>query len=210
MKRILSAVLILLLLGGALAEGWDFSRQSLDELYAIRDLLNARIGELERSDGVQVYESGTYQVGSDLPAGDYVLVEYENAMFASVIIRESQAEDSNLLAHHLIDHQLVVRLEAGTWITFSEARAYPLDQAPVAEDGVTGEGGYLVGALLPAGWYDVRLTDFAPLSSYSIYDGILGTGAQLTKFEVLRDTARIVLSDGEYIELSGCWLSPAE
>ena len=47
----------------------------------------------------------------------------------------------------------------------------------------------------------------APLASYSIYGGILGTGAQLLKFEVLHDAVTLDLTDGDYIVLSGCELT---
>ena len=179
---------------------------SLDALYALRERVDARISELEQASDPSYYDSGTYCVGTDLPAGDYMLLEYEDAVFASIIVRTEAAEDSGLLAHHLVNGQSVIHLEAGTWVTFSEARAYPLKKAPRAGEGPWGEGGYLVGEMLPAGEYLLTPTDLAPLSSYSVYDGILGTNAQLTRFEVLRGETTIELHEGEYIELSGCGL----
>ena len=212
MKRViiaLAAVMAMCSMTGS-AETIDFSKMGLSELYRLRDQLNAQIGMLEQAGEQQVYDSGSYRVGTDIPAGDYVLTENENAMFASVIVRESDAEDSNLLAHHLINHQLVVRLQPDTWLTLSEAKAYPISQAPKIEDGVTGEGGYLVGVQIPAGVYAVCLTEKAPLSSYSIYDDIIGTNAQLIKFEVVHEAMTIELHDGEYVELSGCHLGPMD
>ena len=66
----------------------------------------------------------------------------------------------------------------------------------------------MVGATLSAGTYTVLLNDKAPLSSYSIYDGVLGSGEQLLKFEVIREATDINLNPGEYLELSGCRLAP--
>lgn len=205
-RRICLLAMAILALGCARAE-IDIDSLSLDSLYALRDQVNARISKLEQTSDQQIYDSGTYSVGSDIPAGDYVVIENQDAMFASVIVREDADEDSDLVSHHLINGQAAIRLNPGTWVTFSEARAYPLSQAPRIESDTCGEGGYLVGETLPAGTYQLYLVDKAPLSSYSVYDGILGTDAQLTKFEVLHDATTIALSDGDYIELSGCGLT---
>ena len=212
MRRIVCALAALMLSCGicaAQAESVDLSDMKLPSLYALRDQVNARIAELEQGGRQSVYESGTYLVGRDIPEGDYLLMENEDAMFASVIVRENCSESANLISHNLINRQCVMRLAANTCLTLSEASACPIEEARPIEDQTTGEGGYLVGPLLPAGSYAVKPVDNAPLSSYSVYDGILGTGAQLIKFEVLHGIVNIELGDGEYIELSGCTLGPA-
>ena len=67
-----------------------------------------------------------------------------------------------------------------------------------------------MGSQLPAGRYTAAVTERAPLSSYSVYDGILGTDGRLVKFEVLHENTVLELRDGEYIELSGCTLAAEE
>lgn len=75
---------------------------------------------------------------------------------------------------------------------------------------MAGEGAYLVGMQIPAGKYVVSTLEKAPLSSYSVYDGIMGTEASLVKFEVLHEDVSIDLADGQYIELSGCMMTKAD
>ena len=209
MKLRITLLVCAALIFGACARGaeLDLGDWTLDELYAAREAIDARINALEQSEGARSYDSGSYLIGRDIPAGDYVLVENEDAVFASVIVREGVTEDSGLISHHLINRQAVVRLAEGRWMTLTEARAIPLAQARMRE-GAAGEGGYLVGATLPAGRYRVCLSDRAPLSSYSVYDGVLGSGEQLLRFEVIREETELTLNDGEYIELSGCRLEP--
>ena len=209
--RIILLVCAALLCGAMVARAaeWDLDAMSLEELYRVREAVDERIDALEASEG-RVYVAGSYLIGRDIPAGDYVLVEEENAVFASVIVREGVTEDSGLVAHHLINRQAAVRFAEGKWLTLTEARAYPLSLAPKVEDGRTDEGGYVVGTTLPAGAYTVQLVDRAPLSSYSIYDGVLGSGEQLLKFEVIREATDINLNPGEYLELSGCRLAPKD
>ena len=196
------------LLCGAMA-AWadvDYDAMTLEELYRAREEIERRIDALEASDE-RVYVAGSYLIGKDIPAGDYVLVEEDDAVFASVIVREGVTEDSGLVAHHLINRQAAVRFTEGKWLTLTEARAYPLSLAPKVEDGRADEGGYVVGTTLSAGAYTVQLVEKAPLSSYSIYDGVLGSGEQLLKFEVIREATDVTLNPGEYIELSGCRLA---
>ena len=187
----------------------DYDAMTLEELYRAREEIERRIDALEASDE-RVYVAGSYLIGRDIPAGDYVLVEEDDAVFASVIVREGVTEDSGLVAHHLVNRQAAVRFTEGKWLTLTEARAYPLALAPKAQDGNAGEGGYVVGVTLSAGTYTVLLNDKAPLSSYSVYDGVLGSGEQLLKFEVIREATDINLNPGEYLELSGCRLAPKD
>ena len=207
MMRFICAFLLLTLTFCGCAEGFDLSGMSLQELYNLRDQIDGRIREMESDvDGI-IYDSGSYVIGRDMPAGDYVLIENEDAMFASVIVRENDSENSDLLIHHLISSQCVARLSEGMWVTLSEAKALPLSQArPVEVESIV-DGGYLVGVTAPAGAFVVSPAENAPLSSYSIYDDILGTHAQLQKFEIIREPISIELNEGEYVEFSGCALS---
>ena len=208
--RIILLVCAALLCGAMVAQAdVDYDAMTLEELYRAREEIERRIDALEASDE-RVYVAGSYLIGRDIPAGDYVLVEEDDAVFASVIVREGVTEDSGLVAHHLVNRQAAVRFTEGKWLTLTEARAYPLALAPKAQDGNAGEGGYVVGVTLSAGTYTVLLIDKAPLSSYSIYDGVLGSGEQLLKFEVIREATDINLNPGEYLELSGCRLAPKD
>ena len=190
----------------------DISDMSLEDLYVLREAVDAQISLLESEDGVHVYESGSYLVGRDMPAGDYAVIENEDAVFASVIVRADDSVDAERIAYGLVNRQVMIHFNDDTWVTISEASAYPMEEAPVKglENDVAGEGAYLVGMQIPAGKYVVSTLEKAPLSSYSVYDGIMGTEASLVKFEVLHDDVSIDLADGQYIELSGCMMTKAD
>lgn len=213
MKRVFCAALaaLMLTLGGAQATpGPDFSGMTLEELYEARAELDAAISALEGSEAAVYYEDGSYLVGEDIPEGDYVLLEREDAVFASVVVRNGESTDAALILHKLVTGRADIRLTKGTWVTFSELRVCPLGAEPEAlgPDGCVGEGAYLVGRQLPPGRYTVTPEDRAPLSSYSVYTDMLGTQAQLIKFEVLHEAVALNLSEGDYVELSGCSMSP--
>ncbi len=210
MCRLCSFVLTLLILAGCCAAqaapDIDFSTLSISELYDLRARLDEAIEARETEESIGFYEDGTYLVGSDLPVGDYAIQEKDNAMFASVIVRAGKGGEDPLILHKLISGQADVHLVRNTWVTFSEVRAWPLGAEPslMDENGVVGEGAYLVGKQLPAGDYRVVMADKAPLSSYSVYSGIVGSGKEeLIKFEVLHGDAELTLEPGNYVELSG-------
>lgn len=211
LRACLAALLVLLLAAGcAAAEAPDFSGMTLEQLYEVRAQLEARIEELEAEEAVY-YDDGRYFVGRDLPEGDYALTEREDSLFASVAVRRDESADGEVILYKLVNRSAVIRLEKNTWVTFMDLRAWPLGSEPesVREDGSVGEGGYLVGTQIPAGNYTLAPDEWAPLSSYSVYSGILGTGAKQIALEVLRGAKEMSLADGDYIELSGCTLTPA-
>ncbi len=207
----LLALMILALGCAALAEAaFDFSDLTLPELYVLRDRLDARIAELEKAEGARHFGPGSYLVGEDLPEGDYALVENPDALFPSVVVRADGADDGALVLHKLISGQADIRLTKGQWVSFTELEAWPLGTEPRRQqpDGTVPEGAYLVGTQLEPGCYRVELMDRAPLSDYDIYSGILCTDAHLIRIEVLHESVTLTLSEGEYIELSGCTLRP--
>ena len=214
MRRLCLLALALLILAGSCAAQaspeYDFSGLSISELYDVRAQLDEVIEAREAEENVGFYEDGTYLVGSDLPVGDYAVQERENAMFASVIVRAGKGDEDPLILHKLISGQADVHLVRNTWVTFSEVRAWPLGAEPslMDENGVVREGAYLVGKQLPQGDYLVSVADRAPLSSYSVYSGIVGSGKEeLIKFEVLHAETVLTLETGNYIELSGATMT---
>ena len=214
MRRLCLLTLALLILAGSCtaqaSPDYDFSTLSISELYAVRAQLDEVIEAKEAEESVGFYEDGTYLVGSDLPVGDYAVQERENAMFASVVVRAGKGDEDPLILHKLISGQADVHLVRNTWVTFSEVRAWPLGAEPslMDENGVVSEGAYLVGKQLPEGDYLVNVADKAPLSSYSVYSGIVGScKEELIKFEVLHAETELTLETGNYIELSGATMT---
>ena len=219
---ILAALILMLLSCAALAEAGepaaeasepvditaiDLSQATLEELRALRERVNQRITELETNDN-RLYESGTYAVGIDIPAGIYLVLEEEHSIFPSITLRRGATADSQLISYEMIINQAVIQLTAGTFFTITDAVAYPFDRAPDSglQDGIGEEGGYWVGVQIPAGRYRIVPDDKAPLSNFSIYSGVLGTGAQTLRFELIYDPLEVDLETGQYIVLSGCSL----
>lgn len=208
---LLALAICLPLAGMAAIADIDLTDATLGELQDLQARIEQRISELKGAESQRVFISGTYRVGEDMPAGVYLLAEEAYAIFPSVMVRDSDAQDSELKEYDLVINHAVVRMNAGDYVTLTDVFAYPFDLAPAVEpvNGLYDEGGYWVGMQLDAGDYVIESVDKAPLSSYSVYDGVLGTSASLLKFEVVYDSVNITLETGEYIALSGCTIRPA-
>lgn len=185
------------------------SELTLSELYELRKDIDARIEELQNAGARPYYESGTYRVGVDMPEGVYLLKNDGVALFPSVLVRAADdgARGDGIVSSDLVLTTAVARFVSGSFVTLTDVTAYPFDQAPAAgldDDGAAGEGGYWVGAQIPAGYYRVLADETAPLPSYSVYDDVPGAGARLLKFEVVGEFVEVGLTDGQYISLSGC------
>lgn len=73
MKRILVLVLaVMMLIGGAMAEGIDLSGMSFDELVALKEQLNLAIWNCQEWQEVEV-PKGVWVVGEDIPAGKWTI-----------------------------------------------------------------------------------------------------------------------------------------
>lgn len=212
MRKILSAIILVILTilpaaASAQAEIPDVESLSLEQLFALRAAVDAKIRELEDEKAPIHYESGTYLIGTDMPAGIYTLKEDAYALFPSVIVRADDAAQGALIEYSMVINTAMIALEPGMYVTLTDVIAYPYEretaETALDQNGTAQEGAYWVGAQIPEGTYQISVADKAPLSSYSVYDDIPGRESQLVKFEVIDAPVEISLKSGEYISLSG-------
>ena len=91
MKRLLAIILSLMLIcAPALADTITIDPDSatLEELISLRDALNARILALG---GEQLLSQGVYEVGKDIPAGDYRLLCGDDVESAFVYVYSAES-----------------------------------------------------------------------------------------------------------------------
>jgi len=108
----------------------DLSTATLEELLAARDAIQARIEEIEKEAAEARISVGVYKIGEDLEPGIYVLMEEDDALLPSFILRDAETEET--LEFEIISNQMVVMLEKGQIMHLSEARVYPIAEAPIA------------------------------------------------------------------------------
>ena len=216
MRKLLCALLIALVLCATPAPAEEIegalNDMTLEELYALRERVDERIDALENLTPLRLYPSRTYRVGVAIPAGVYLLRSRAVALLTSVLVREMdpQGGEGASVAYELVLSSGMMRFVEGTSVTLTDVTAYPFDAQDASAldaNGEVGEGGYWVGAQIPAGEYAVALAGDHVTANYSIYDDVPGDGAQMLRFEPRAEEGQTVtLEEGWYISLSGCGL----
>ena len=189
----------------------DLSTATLEELLAARDAIQARIEEIEKEAAEARISVGVYKIGEDLEPGIYVLMEEDDALLPSFILRDAETEET--LEFEIISNQMVVMLEKGQIMHLSEARVYPIAEAPIAavtSEAPLCEGGYLVGTQLAAGKYRIVPDEGAIFACFAVYDGPVSRESRILKFMMLYEAADVELADGQYIVISDCVMTVPE
>ena len=166
---------------------------------------------LNREKGI--FGSGFYEVGKDLPAGEYIAVLNDNtpAEFFSLGVYTSapMSAENQLMYGSFRDCQLLV-LEEGLYIYFLDGTLYDMEKHENPSDPFRSGGMYKVGRDLEAGTYTFENTDGQDFGMYTLYTSI-DFIAPITRDSGVVSagkTAQIELHEGEYIEMRDCCLKP--
>lgn len=149
------------------------------------------------------YPAGMYKIGSDLPAGEYVLIPATSLGGYFSIDKDSTGDLDSIIANDSFDGRSIVTVQDGQYFTVNRCEIYPIESAPAVDtsSGILPEGMYKVGVDLPAGEYKVK-----PTSSLGGYFGIYSDsshdfGSILSNDNF--DTERYVtVKEGQYLSLS--------
>ncbi|WP_249872383.1 hypothetical protein [Oceanobacillus saliphilus] len=160
--------------------------------------------EEETNDGATI-ESGTYIVGEEIPAGEYLVfsngMAYIESSSDSTGSLESIIFNDNLMG----DAHSYVTVKDGEYFKLQGGYMYPVNEAPsvIPEDGVYEDGMYKVGQDIPAGEYKVLLNHnaaagmgYLEVSSDSSHQ----LGSIVTN-ELAQADMYITVSEGQYLKL---------
>lgn len=144
-----------------------------------------------------------YKIGSDLPAGEYVLIPATSRGGYFSIDKDSTGDLDSIIANDSFDGHSIVTVQDGQYLTVNRCEIYPIENAPAVDtsSGILSEGMYKIGVDLPAGEYKVK-----PTSSrggyFVIYsDSSHGFGSILSNDNF--DAERYVtVKEGQYLAFS--------
>lgn len=152
---------------------------------------------------VKTYKSGQYKVGSDLDAGEYVLISNTMAYFE--IASDSTGKLESIVANDNFVNRSIISVSDGQYFKLDSGTMYAFLDAPavIIEDEKLPEGMYKVGVDIDAGEYKVVPdgTGYIEVSSDSSHmlDSIITN-------DILSGEQYITIEDGQYIKLSGAYL----
>ncbi|MFA6308458.1 MAG: Ig-like domain-containing protein [Clostridia bacterium] len=156
---------------------------------------------------VKVPVEKTYIVGTDIPAGEYVITGSAKTYW--------YVSSSPDIMGYLTGsgENMYITVDDGTYLTVVDGTVIPIAEAPVfaSVNGKFSDGMYKIGRDLAAGEYDVTaisnadMTGYAILKdSYDVQESYIGTPVMFTS-----GSKHITVTDGQYIMLVGAYILAA-
>ena len=150
----------------------------------------------------KTYKSGIYKIGSDMPAGEYVLIGSGSTSYFEVD-KDSTGQMDSILANDTFGKRSIITVADGQYLKLTGCIAYSFSDAPKVKlvDGFLLDGMYKVGVDLPAGEYKVipeggtSYKEVSKDSSHSL-NSIISN-------DILQGEGYATIKNGQYLKLVG-------
>ena len=160
-----------------------------------------------------VVSEGSYRVGEDVPAGDYIIyaddymgidTESHFTSGGDFEVRESTSADANLVLYDGVDTFAFVTITDGQYLKLDRCSLYLIEYTDKID--ITKEGGFRVGTDIPAGEYKVVEDEDDEVLSYPVIS-VYSSYASMTDLVTCQDVSGsgyIEVQDGQYLVLDDC------
>lgn len=197
LKWIIIVVIVIAIIGAAMSGGDDEKKKSEDTKKESTETVDIK-------EDMTKYKSGTYKVGGDIPAGEYVVFCDNSLDCYFEIASDSTGELDAIIANDNLSYNSIVTLNDGQYFKVTGGYAVPIEE--VSELDTSGNGMFKVGTYLPAGEYKISVDE----------DSVVGYGyievstdsshvlSSIKSNDNIDGDSYITVSDGEYLKLSGC------
>lgn len=142
------------------------------------------------------FEGGMYKVGTDMPAGEYVVIGSGYLQISS----DSTGEFGSILENDNYVNRTIIAVADGQYVQFS-GRAYTWEEAPKLDtsSGTLPDGKYKVGVDFPAGEYKVTPNGDGYLAvSTSASESV----SSIVTNDNFNTEKYITVQDGQYLKLN--------
>ena len=169
----------------------------------------AKIISVFQETGKNAWADGTYRIGRDLPAGEYLFRTASDSDSAYVKVCKDSA-GNKIILNDIFHHSYFAFLEEGQSVIFENCVCMPASEhtVPVLKKNpcTISAGMYRVGRDIPAGTYSLTLGAHALKGYYTVYtaDRSGTTVAPHRIRDDFKDTASVTVKDGEYLYLQAC------
>lgn len=153
------------------------------------------------------YSDGIYAVGTDIPAGEYLLLP-DAGFNASYEVKASPDQNGidSVIDSGTFRARWYLTVEEGQYLTLSSCTMVPAGQAPEVDlsSGVLAEGMYLVGVDIPAGEYTLRSThDYLGVFEVRSSSRVTDKDSTVIASGNFDDEAYVTVEDGQYLYVRG-------
>lgn len=142
-------------------------------------------------------DDSTYKIGTDLPAGEYVLFPKDSGYFS---VNEDYS-GNNIIFNDFFSYPRYVTVTEGTYLELKDITIYPIENSPSIQFPSDKYTGYLkVGKDIPAGNY--TLNTFTGEGYFAITDKF----DDIIQNDFFSGKTTITLENGQYLQLSKCYI----
>jgi hypothetical protein len=173
------------------------SRATYNELRAAED---ERLAAAEDRLKTGRKSPGMYKVGTDLPAGEYVITG--SGYFE--ITKDSTGDFGSIIANDNFENRTIVTLTDGQYFSFTGGRMCMIEEAPSVDlsSGKLKEGMYLVGTDVPAGEY--KLVPDSGGGYMEITSNSKHSLGSISSNDFFENERYVTIRNGQYLKLSMC------
>lgn len=174
-----------------------------DEAKAKADAEAKEQAEAKAAKEAKKIKAGTYKIGKDIPAGEYLVIS--NSMAYIECTKDSTGALESIVFNDNLTSKSnsYITLNDGEYFKLTGGEMYPIAEAPsiIPSDGLYKDGMYKVGQDIPAGEYKVKLT--GPTGYIEVNtDSRHQLDSIVTNESVQADTY-ITVQDGQYLKTIG-------
>lgn len=153
----------------------------------------------ESQDELEQYADGMYKVGTDIPAGEYILCPSATAYYQ--VATDSTGTLESIVSNDNFSGTRYITVSDGQYLTLTSCTAYPasyVSEGKVKNDNLSG-GMYKVGVDIEAGEYKVTPEGDG---YYEVDSSSVGTLDSIVANENFSSDVYVTVSDGQYLKLS--------
>ena len=146
-----------------------------------------------------VYGTGDYKVGTDIPAGEYMLIATD--LDAAMFYTSTDLAGDNLKTYGFPWPNIYETLRAGEYVHFTGLKAYPVATAPavpVNSDGSFLPAQYKVGRDIPAGDYVLVYQSTEEYGDFYIESNSYNELSSICGYDSYRGRIYVTLTAGQY------------
>ena len=151
-------------------------------------------------------KEGMYKVGTDLSAGEYVIITNNSEQGYMQITKDSTGTFDSIISNENIANRTYVTVNDTEYLTVKSGKIYPLDKAPKIDtsSGTLSDGMYKVGTDIQAGEYKIN----SPSNGYiEITSGSRHTLDGIISNDNFTGDKYITIQDGQYMKLHNATLT---
>ena len=209
MKRILlticSVIMVIGLIGCGASETAS-SNATTQETQATTKAETEKESETNWFDGISIYQSGQYKVGTDIPSGTYI-ISNDGTNLCNVCVSSDTNCNNKIFENNFYEYSYVV-VNDGDYLKLTNCSAMNESEmhskAMVSYKNVYFKNSMLmVGEDIEPGEYKVTSTSNSSYASYAIFNNNLRS-MSTSAYEKISGSNYITLKEGEYVILENC------